>query len=122
PTIPHMCTSLVGAQAQATPANVSIVHNGAMDAAAPHTATSPFLTLGRSEWAALAGKTPLPLTEADIARVRGLEDPVNVAEVDTIYRPLSRLLDLYSQAIGGLHNATSEFLGERASRTPFVIG
>ena len=83
---------------------------------------SPFLSLSRRDWAALAGRTPLPLTEADIARVRGLDDPVDLNEVDTIYRPRSRLLDLYSQAIGRLHSATSEFLGESASRTPFVIG
>lgn len=84
--------------------------------------SSPFITLSREEWAALAHSTPLPLTEADIARVRGLGDPVDLAEVDQIYRPLSRLLDLYSEATGHLHDATSQFLGERASRTPFVIG
>jgi len=93
-------------------------HNGAVSDASE----SPFLTLSRSEWAALADSTPLPLTEEDIARVRGLGDPVDLDEVDTIYRPLSRLLDLYSDSTGRLHAATSEFLGERASRTPFIIG
>lgn len=82
----------------------------------------PYVTLSRTTWAALAGKTPLPLTEEDIARVRGLGDPINLEEVDTIFRPLSRLLDLYSTAVGILHRATAEFLGEHASRTPFVIG
>ncbi len=80
-----------------------------------------FTTFTRDEWFALAGKTPLPLTEQDIARVRGLGDPVDLVEVDHIYRPLSRLLDLYSTAIGSLHGVTDEFLGGRASRTPFVI-
>ncbi|MFW7414541.1 type I pantothenate kinase [Demequina sp. SO4-18] len=83
---------------------------------------SPFLTFSRREWAALADTTPLPLSEEDIARVRGLGDPIDLAEVDTIYRPLSRLLNLYSGATGELHAATSAFLGGRASRTPFVIG
>jgi type I pantothenate kinase len=90
--------------------------------ATPTDATSPFLTLSRDEWSALADATPLPLTEEDIARVRGLGDPMDLTEVDQIYRPLSRLLDLYSEATGHLHDATSLFLGERASRTPFVIG
>lgn len=88
----------------------------------PDTAASPFITLARDEWAALARSTPLPLTELDIARVRGLGDPIDLAEVDQIYRPLSRLLDLYSEAVGHLHDASSRFLGERASRTPYVIG
>nr|WP_228373613.1 type I pantothenate kinase [Demequina soli] len=83
---------------------------------------TPYVTLTRDEWAALADATPLPLTAEDVARVRGLGDPIDIAEVDRIYRPLSRLLDLYSGTTGMLHRATSEFLGERASRTPFVIG
>jgi len=95
-------------------------HNDRVNAA--HEADGPFVTLSRNEWSALADQTPLPLTEADIAKVRGLGDPIDLVEVDQIYRPLSRLLDLYSEATGGLHRATSEFLGERASRTPFVIG
>lgn len=94
-----------------------VLHNGTVTAAA-----SPYLTLSRDEWAALAHSTPLPLTEADIARVRGLGDPIDLEEVDQIYRPLSRLLDLYSQEIGQLHEVSSRFLGERASRTPYVIG
>ncbi len=88
----------------------------------PSPSPSPYVTLSRSAWAALAGRTPLPLTEADISRVRGLDDPVDLTEVDQIYRPLSRLLDLYQRAVGNLHGATSEFLGEHAARTPFVIG
>ncbi len=74
------------------------------------------------EWSALARSTPLPLTAADVKRVRGLGDPIDLREVDQIYRPLSRLLTLYSDAVGSLHTATSAFLGERESRTPFVIG
>ncbi|GAA5518934.1 pantothenate kinase [Demequina sediminis] len=97
-------------------------NNGRVNEARGSDAGTPYVTLGRDEWAALADATPLPLTEADIAKVRGLGDPVDLAEVDQIYRPLSRLLDLYSGATGALHRATSQFLGERASRTPFVIG
>ena len=115
-----MAPSLVGAgqPPRRTGATHAVRHNGAVHER-PET---PFLTLGREHWAALAASTPLPLTEEDIARVRGLGDPIDLIEVDTIYRPLSRLLDLYSESIGRLHDATSGFLGERATRTPFVIG
>ena len=85
-------------------------------------ARSPYVTLTRAEWAELADSTPLPLTEQDIQRVRGVADPISLEEVDQVYRPLSRLLDLHSESTGYLHRETSEFLGERASRTPFVIG
>lgn len=97
-------------------------HNGSVSTADAVEEDGPFITLTRAEWASLAGRTPLPLTEDDIAHVRGLGDPVDIVEVDHVYRPLSRLLDLYSTAVGALHGASSEFLGERASRTPFVIG
>lgn len=65
---------------------------------------------------------PLPLTDADVARLRGLGDPVDLAEVDTVYRPLSRLLNLYVATAGSLHQATSTFLREDSGRTPYVIG
>nr|WP_234998673.1 type I pantothenate kinase [Demequina sp. NBRC 110057] len=88
----------------------------------PATIDGPFTAFTRDQWAALADATPLPLTHEDIRRVRGLGDPIDLTEVDRIYRPLSRLLDLYSEAVGGLHSATSAFLGESARRTPYVIG
>ena len=70
----------------------------------------------------LSASTPLPLTDADVTRLRGLGDPIDLAEVDAIYRPLSRLLDLYVGATRGLHEASTTFLREDTGRTPFVIG
>jgi type I pantothenate kinase len=83
---------------------------------------TPYVDLDRDAWSRLSAATPLPLTDADVARLRGLGDPMDLAEVDAIYRPLSRLLNLYVRATDGLHTATSTFLGERAARTPYVIG
>ena len=62
------------------------------------------------------------LSEEDIARLQGLGDRVDLDEVEEVYLPLSRLLHFYVEATYGLHLATSEFLGERPGRTPFVIG
>ncbi|PWD52431.1 type I pantothenate kinase [Serinibacter arcticus] len=84
--------------------------------------TTPFVELDRRDWSRLSASTPLPLTADDVARLRGMSDPIDLAEVDTVYRPLSRLLGLYVAGVGGVHAATSTFLGERATRTPFVIG
>ncbi len=83
---------------------------------------TPYVELDRTQWASLARSTPLPMTEQELERVSGLGDPIDLAEVDTIYRPLSRLLNLYVAGTGALHRVTSTFLGEQASRTPFVIG
>jgi len=83
---------------------------------------SPFIEFGREAWSRLSSTTPLPLTTADVERLRGLGDPIDLAEVDTAYRPLSRLLALYVTASQRLRATTATFLGERALRTPFVIG
>lgn len=83
---------------------------------------TPYVDLDREAWSRLSASTPLPLTEDDLARLRGLGDPIDLAEVDAVYRPLSRLLNLYVGATMGLHQATSTFLGEGVARTPYVIG
>ncbi|VDG76024.1 pantothenate kinase [Actinobaculum suis] len=74
------------------------------------------------EWSALATNSPLPLTHADVRRLKALGDPIDLAEADAIYRPLSALLQMYTREIGELHQATSQFLGLTERRTPFVIG
>lgn len=84
--------------------------------------TTPYVDLDREAWTALSASTPLPLTAADVGRLRALGDPIDLAEVDAIYRPLSRLLDLYAGATRALHGAASTFLREDVARTPFVIG
>ncbi|ALE07988.1 pantothenate kinase [Arthrobacter sp. ERGS1:01] len=83
---------------------------------------SPFVELDRPTWSRLANKIEQPLNEDDIARLRGLGDQLNMREIRDVYLPLSRLLNLYVGAAGALHSATTTFLGERGSRTPFVIG
>ena len=83
---------------------------------------TPFVELDREAWSRLSESTPLPLTDADVERLRGLGDPIDLAEVDVVYRPLSRLLNLYVGATDGLHSASSTFLREDVGGTPFVIG
>lgn len=83
---------------------------------------APFVEFDRTEWSRLAESTPLPLTQTDVEHLRGLGDPIDLHEVDTGYRPLSRLLTLYVEASQHLRTATSTFLGQWTHPTPFVIG
>ena len=39
-------------------------------------------------------QTPLPLYEEDVIRLRGLGDRMDLSEVDAVYRPISRLLNI----------------------------
>nr|WP_159805748.1 type I pantothenate kinase [Cellulomonas citrea] len=84
--------------------------------------SSPYVDLDRDAWARLSASTPLPFTDQDVRRLRGIGDPIDLAEADVVYRPLSRLLDLYIGATRGLHAASAAFLHEDTPRTPFVIG
>lgn len=84
--------------------------------------STPFVEIERSDWAELAPTTPLTLDESDVNRLRGLGDPMNVEEVREVFVPLSRLLNIYIANARELRRSTTSFLGERAARTPFVIG
>ena len=83
---------------------------------------SLYRRFGRDEWAGLRADTPMTLDEADLGRLRGLNDPVSLEEVVQIYLPLSRLLSLYVEATQGLFRVTKNFLGVAGAKVPFVIG
>ena len=86
------------------------------------TPITPFVELDRATWARLSDKMEQPLNEADIDRLRGLGDALDLHEISDVYLPLSRLLYLYVQGAGATHQATTTFLGEQTRQTPFVIG
>ena len=83
---------------------------------------SPYRVFSREEWATLRADTPLTLTEADLARLVSLDDPVDLKEVEQIYLPISRLLALYVEATQGLFKATRRFLGTDGAKVPYIIG
>ena len=112
--------------AMAAPASPE-AHDPTLERPAPDRPSSPYVELQRAAWAALGARTTQPLTAAEIHRVRSLGDGLDVAEVEQVYLPLSRLLSLYVESAGGLHRAQAGFLDASRSwpqpaRTPFVIG
>lgn len=76
----------------------------------------------RAEWARLRASTPLTLSESDLAELQGLNERVSLSEVEAIYLPLSRLLNLQVSATQSLHRATDTFLGTKPNPLPYVIG
>jgi len=83
---------------------------------------TPFVEISRADWAELGNATEAPLTEAEISQIRGLGDFLDIKEVKEVYLPLSRFLNIYVSEYSKLHRATSDFLGERSAKVPFVIG
>ncbi|MSO82401.1 MAG: type I pantothenate kinase [Acidobacteria bacterium] len=88
----------------------------------PQVEVSRFVEFSRAQWARLRASTPLPLSEAQLRGLAGLNERVSLDEVADIYLPLSRLLNLYVGATQALHAATATFLGSGAPRVPYVIG
>ncbi|MEU6266249.1 type I pantothenate kinase [Saccharopolyspora shandongensis] len=85
---------------------------------------SPYVELHRAQWRELRDSLPLPLSEDELVALRGLGEPVDLAEVADVYLPLSRLISLQVAARQRLHETTTTFLGEETNGTkvPFVIG
>jgi len=83
---------------------------------------TPYVDFDRGSWARLRASTPLTLGEADLAELQGINERVPLAEVEEIYLPLSRLLNLHVAATQNLHRTTDTFLGTPASRISYVIG
>jgi type I pantothenate kinase len=81
----------------------------------------PYLDMDREAWQKLRASTPMSMTAAELAELRGLTDPIQLSEVEEIYLPLSRLLRLYYEASAALRETVGGFLGEQIRPAPFVI-
>jgi type I pantothenate kinase len=82
---------------------------------------SAYMTFGRRDWAALRSSTSLPLSDADLSALRGLNEPITSAEVADVYLPLTRLLNLHFSAARNLMHVKAEFLGRPARGSPYII-
>ncbi|MCF6200120.1 MAG: type I pantothenate kinase [Hyphomicrobiaceae bacterium] len=88
-------------------------------------ATSPssaYRSFTRQDWARLRAETPLTLELSDVKSLTGLLEPVSLAEVEEVYLPLTRLLNLHAVASQNLHRETNLFLQKSAPKPPFIIG
>jgi type I pantothenate kinase len=83
---------------------------------------SPYRVFTRTQWAALREDTPMTLTSAEVAVLRSMHDRLDMAEVEDIYLPLSRLLSLYVIATQRLFRVQQNFLRTEDSKMPYIIG
>ncbi|ASK65124.1 type I pantothenate kinase [Brachybacterium avium] len=93
-----------------------------MKSASTSSTVTPFEEISREDWARLSLQTPLPLSEEDVTRLRGLGDRVDLSEVDAVYRPISRLLNIQVAAAQALRRSRERFLDQHQHRTPYIIG
>ena len=83
---------------------------------------SHYQSFTRKEWSRLRADTPMTLDDAEVDRLGGVTQRLSKKEVEEIYLPLSRLLNLQVQATQRLHAERQEFFGKSDMKVPFVIG
>ncbi|WP_300006053.1 type I pantothenate kinase [uncultured Cedecea sp.] len=84
-------------------------------------AITPYLQFDRKQWAALRDSVPMTLTEAEITRLKGINEDLSMDEVVEIYLPLSRLLNFYISSDLRRQAVLEQFLGTSGQRIPYVI-
>jgi type I pantothenate kinase len=75
----------------------------------------------RQDWAELRAHMPLEISAEDLDALRGLNDPVSLEEVEQVYLPLGRLLNIHIAAANGLKRVKDSFLGRPNQRPTYII-
>lgn len=83
---------------------------------------SPYTTFERASWARLRDSRALPLSAEQLEALRGIGESLSILEVEEVYLPLARLLNLSVVAMQGLSRARGAFLQTAQPKVPFVIG
>ncbi len=86
------------------------------------TTYSPYRSFTRKEWAALEEHPQFPISEIDLTQLQALNEPLTEKEVEEIYIPLVRLLQIHLTHFRNLHNEREEFFKNRFYKIPYIIG
>ena len=78
------------------------------------------------EWSQLRENTPMVLKEDDLKRIRGINENISTEEVETVFLPISRLLNLQFTGTQSMREETGLFLEHSGTgnqhKTPYIIG
>ncbi|GHC74524.1 type I pantothenate kinase [Limoniibacter endophyticus] len=85
---------------------------------------SPYRFFTAEMWSGFRADTPMTLSEEEVQRLRSLNDPVDLEEVERIYLSISRLLSTHVEYTKELFEKRSQFFSSelRIGKTPFIIG
>ncbi len=83
---------------------------------------TPYKTFHRDDWKQLRYSVPMTLSEQDLVELQGININLTMAEVEDVYLPLCRLLNLYVQSKQARDDVLRQFLDQQDSSPPFIIG
>lgn len=84
--------------------------------------TSPFRSFTRKEWSCLEEHPMFPVTGIDLNKLKGLNEPLDMKEMEEIYMPMVRFLQMHLTHYRNLHNERDEFFRNKSRRVPYIIG
>lgn len=83
---------------------------------------SPFRAFTRSEWRLLEEHPMFPISDIDLSKLQGLNEPLTLREVEDIYIPMISLLQIHLTHYRNLHNELDQFFENKSNKIPYIIG
>lgn len=83
---------------------------------------SPFRAFTREEWRKLEEHPMFPVSDIDLTALQALNEPLTPEEVEDIYIPMIRLLQIHLTHYRNLHNERDQFFNNPSKPIPYIIG
>lgn len=83
---------------------------------------SPFRAFTREEWRLLEEHPMFPITGIDLTKLQALNEPLTTEEVEDIYIPMVRLLQIHLTHYRNLHDERDHFFKNASKPIPYIIG
>ena len=83
---------------------------------------SPFRSFTRETWKLLEDHPEFPIAEINLDELKSLNEPLTIEEIEEIYIPLIRLLQIHITHYRNLHREREEFFKNRSQTIPYIIG
>ncbi len=81
-----------------------------------------YYKISRKEWSGFYKDHITPLTEAELQKIKSLNDRISTTDVADIYMPLIHLLKMFVTTHQKLQDDQANFLGIRPHKVPFILG
>ena len=83
---------------------------------------SPFRGFTRDEWSKLEDHPMFPVSDIELTKLQAMNEPLTVDEMEKIYMPMVRFLQINITHYRRLHNERDEFFKNESRRVPYIIG
>lgn len=83
---------------------------------------SPFRSFTREDWCQLEDHPMFPVKDIDLSKLTALNEPLTIDELEDVYMPMVRFLQIHISHYRNLHNELDEFFKNKSSRVPYIIG